>query len=149
MSRRSIGPVFFALGALLAAGAASAKDTCVHTTARGGWTFVLKKASLKPGAAGAVSGFAVSDDGAASPISGGYLVSSDLLLLGVTLYGTDVEVVANTSHSSTFHQLVAFVSGNVAPGNDASWAREEDNSVTEATGDAQVVDCAGLAVPGA
>jgi len=148
MSRRSIGPVCLALGTLLVAGAAAAKDTCVHTTARGGWTFVLKKASLKPGSSGAVSGYALSDEGAASPISGGYVVVSDLLLLGVTLYGTAAEVAATIDHSSTFHQLATFVSGGGGSGNDASWTREENNTVTEATGDAQVVDCAGLAVPG-
>src|SRR5262245_65464679 len=83
--RTAIGFWLLVFGASCLAGAASAKDTCVHTTARSGWTFVLKNASLKPGSAGAVSGFALSDAGVASPTSGGCVTGADLLILGVTL----------------------------------------------------------------
>lgn len=132
--------------ALIFPAAALAKDLCVHTTARGGWTFVLKKASPKPGNSGAVSGHAIGDAGTAAPISGGYVVSPNLLQLGITLYGTVLTLTSGTSTdtTTTFHQLVATLDGMTLSGFDLSWTREVNATITTATGDTQLVDCAAV-----
>ena len=44
--------------------------------------------------------------------------------------------------SSTFHQLAASLDGMVAEGNDLSWTREGNGTISSATGNTQIVDCA-------
>jgi hypothetical protein len=131
--------------------AAAAKDVCVHTTADGGWTFVLKKGSLKPGASGAVSGYGISDSGFVSPISGGYLVTPDILGVGVTLYGLSIDVGGagrSVNAASAFHQLEAFLDGTLDQTGGWFWRRLSNDTITDGNGDAQLVDCATVpAVP--
>lgn len=128
--------------ALGAPSTASAGGACIHTTALGGWTFVLKKASLKAGASGAVSGYAVRDDGFASPISGGYVVFPGSVHVGITRYGTGLDVDSGsggTSYYTIFHQLsYSTASGS---GSDWSWTREVNGTITNTSGDVDVVDC--------
>jgi hypothetical protein len=128
--------------ALAMPSAALAGNVCVRTDALGGWTFVLKKASLKPGASGAASGYAIRDDGFASPISAGFVVFESTIHVGITRYGTGLNVNSGsggTSYTSTFHQLQANLRDS--SGSDWSWTREINGTITNTSGDAALVDC--------
>jgi hypothetical protein len=129
--------------------AAFAKDLCVHTTAGGGWTFVLKKASTRHGATGAVNGFALSDSdgGVVIPISGTYLAAYGALAVGITRFG--ISIVTNgasgSSFETTFHQIDLAVG---ATGDDRSWTRNFDGTTTSnALGTSSIVACPALPPP--
>ncbi len=132
-----------ALGmALLAPGVAMAKTVCIHSAAGSGWTFVLQNVSLRPGASGAASGYAIRDDGLVTPMSGGYVMFRDTLLAGITRYFVARNVVTGEGGStsqSTFHQIA--VSPQYGNGTDASWAGQPSAGLTAASGAATIVDC--------
>ena len=122
-------------------GSALAKNVCVHTTAQGGWTFVFK-ASSRPGAAGAVQGYSIRDDGFASPISGGYAVGGVILHLGITRYtsGFFVQNFTGGSNSTTaFHHVLVRFDGS--SGTDIGWMNTETGSIVNASGVVRLVDC--------
>jgi hypothetical protein len=123
-------------------GAALAKTVCIHSTALGGWTFVLKGASLKPGSSGAASGYAIRDDGFANPISGGFVVFESSIHAGISSYATGLNVNNGTggaTSSTTFHQLAVSLTGG--PGSDWSWTGTGSGMLTNASGNATLVDC--------
>ena len=137
------------LPAVLLAGPALGKDVCVHTTVRGGWTFVLKKLSLKAGASGAVSGHAVTQNTFFSPISGGYLVGSERLILGITVYEgvQHHQMSVGLDDVTTFHHITVDLVDGVT-NYDESWTREQNGTFTETIGDTSLVECGNLpAIP--
>lgn len=130
------------LMALAMSSGALAANVCVHSDALGGWTFVLKKASLKPGASGAASGYAIRDDGFASPISAGFVVFESTIHIGITRYGTGLNINSGsggTTYTSTFHQLQADLGDS--SGADWSWTREANGTITNTSGNAALIDC--------
>jgi hypothetical protein len=148
---RGLRAIALCLGLVLLGSVAAAKDTCVHTDGDGGWTFVLKKASLKRGASGAVAGYAVQDGGAAaSPIHGAYLVVSDFMFLGVTRPSVFASLstpgTGSASPATAFHQLLVPVDGSALAGGDNFWRRNENATISDGQADSQLVDCAGVAV---
>lgn len=128
--------------ALAAPGAALAKTVCIHSAADAGWTFVLRDISLRPGSSGAASGYALRDDGIATPMSGGYVVFPSTLLVGITQYFTGFDVVdgtGGTTDQTAFHQITVRVSGS--PGADYAWTKAASAGITTAWGNAAIVDC--------
>jgi len=119
---------------------ARAATVCVRSGALGGWTFVLKKASVNPGDSGAAAGYAIRDDGLINAISGGYLVGNTTIFVGITRYGAGFsDTVAGASPTTTFHQLEASLRGN--PGSDWPWTLHENGALTSTMGGADLVDC--------
>jgi hypothetical protein len=128
--------------ALTMPGAALAKTVCIHSTAVGGWTFVLKGASLKPGSSGAASGYAVRDDGLAAAISGGFAVFETSMHVGITRYDTGLNVNNGTGGagpSTTFHQLAVGLTGGL--GQDWSWTGTGSGPIANPSGSATLIDC--------
>jgi hypothetical protein len=126
-----------------------AKDLCVHTTAAGGWTFVLKKASLRHGSAGAIAGYALPDSASNTvvPISGTYLAAYGALAVGITRFG--IVIHTNSSNGSdygtTFHQIRLTVG---TTGDDRAWTRNDNGTTSdEVLGTAAIVDCATAPLP--
>lgn len=128
--------------ALWAPGAAFAKTVCIHSTAGPGWTFVLRDASLRPGSSGAASGYAIRDDGLATPMSGGFVVFPNTILAGITQYFTGLNVNnggGGTTSVTSFHQLSARTDGGA--GSDWAWTGEPGIGLTATSGNARIVDC--------
>lgn len=131
---------------MLAPRISSATDLCVHTTALSGWTFVLKSQKTTSGAAGSVQGYAVSDGGAAEPISGGYFVlPTHQLVLGLTRYGVAFTLSnfgGSIDFQTTFHQTYVILNAaDPTTGIDSSWTREGTGAITQAGGATHLVDC--------
>lgn len=128
--------------ALSAPCAALAKSVCIHTIAAGGWTFVLRDASLRPGSSGAASGYAVRDDGLATPISGGFVVIASSFHAGITQYSTGLNVRnggGGSTYRTAFHQVATRIDGGL--GSDYAWTGEPGFGITGTSGNATLVDC--------
>ena len=141
---RSVRAAALALVIVASAGSSAAKGLCIHTTQGGGYTFVLKKASAKPGAYGTTSGYAVPDfaTGFFVPVSASFLATGPGLGLGITRYAVSVSANsgAGGSYSTVFH--------NIDDDNDRAWEMNSNGTITiHPVANVTIVDCKNVPVP--
>lgn len=124
---------------------ALAKDLCIHTTAADNLIFVLKKASLKSGAHGSASGYAVTIPPGSPlfvPISASFVSIAGGLSAGITRYSTSIgeSGSAGSGYSTHFH--------NIAGDQDRSWSMNSNGVVTiHPIADVEIVDCKSVPRP--
>lgn len=104
------------------------------------YTFVLKNVSLRPGATGAISGYAVRSDGLFVPVSGGYMVTpfSALITLTRGFVSFNSVVGGNQAEAALINLDVPI---DLPKGNHCSWRKNNDGSIASGCGPTMRVSC--------